>query len=450
MYTAKWHLFPRLNGLSVTKKQLIFINLRLFGDEIKTNEILFNDKRKHPGFWDKRENINLFLQYLKGKLNLNTPNDWNSITRNQIVQLGGSTLLKYYSLYKLKCIGCEEGKSYFSEPKKRKSNKYWRKKENIEEFLLIVKEKLNLKTIDDWNSLTAKQIQELGGGSLLHFYSMNELKCIACPDGEFIFDKPNLTFGFWDKIENVQNFLFELKEKLNLQTIEDWNSITCKQIEQFGGKRLLGKYSIFELKCLACPEGKSMFNKKQNPHGYWNEESNVQLFVDKLKKKYKLNTIEDWNRISAIQIIESGGKSLLSKYSIDEIVQKQYPEESKYFTSSGNRSSQRWLFLKIQQLFPQEEIIEDYFHSGLSRESGSTIQFDIFLVGKNIAFEYHGQQHYEEIASAFAPMEMYQYRDKEKALLCKNFGIQLVVIPYWWDNTLTSLKVKIDAALNKK
>ena len=59
--------------------------------------------------------------------------------------------------------------------------------------------------------------------------------------------------------------------------------------------------------------------------------------------------------------------------------------------------------------------------------------------------KYHGKQHYEDIPSyGYAPFELYTKRDAEKISICKEFGILLIVIPYWWDNTLQSLKATID------
>ena len=108
--------------------------------------------------------------------------------------------------------------------------------------------------------------------------------------------------------------------------------------------------------------------------------------------------------------------------------------------SVQKRSSQRWLFLQVKKLYPHEEIVEDYFHPEISRISGANVQFDIFMIERNIAIEYHGKQHYEDIPSRFSPVETYKHRDVEKQKLCSEHGIQLIVIPYWWDNKLDSLK----------
>ena len=470
-----------------------------------------------PGYWEKQENIDKFLSKIKEKYNLNTPEDWNSITRKHIASNGGSTLLsKYkYSIYELKCMACPEGKSIFNNP-----SRYWEKQENIDKFLLKIKEKYNLNTPEDWNSITQKHIiSNYGGKALLSKYSMFELKSMACPGGKSIFNDPPQSSGYWENKENIDNFLSKIKEKYNLQTPEDWNSITWEQIKSSGGSSLISKYSLYELKCMACPDGKLIFNNPPHSSGYWEKQENIDNFLLKIKEKYNLITLEDWNSITQKHITSNGGGSLLSKFSMFEIKCMAYPEgklsfdkpphslsywenqenvdnflskiKEKYnlntpddwkrisrhqITSLGGwglinsknnikikfemenkttksillstlvsgsahkRSSQRWLFLQIKKLFPHEEIVEDYFHSEISRISGFNVQFDIFMIERNIAIEYHGKQHYEDIPSGFANVETYQNRDIEKEKICSEHGIQLIVIPYWWDNKLESLK----------
>ena len=397
-------------------------------------------------FWQNQENLSNFLNLLKEKLNLKTFDDWNSLTTKQILNYGGNGLLKLYSLNEIKQLGFPEGKDYFPKSIEKKPSKYWDNRENIEKFLKEIQIKLNLKTAEDWNLLTQKQIKQFGGASLLNLFSMYELKCIGFPDGENFFTKANSykAKGYWEKKENVLNFLEDLKVKLNLQTINDWNLISSKDIIKYGGSSLLNLHSMFDLKCMICPDGKFLFSKSicKKSHGFWDKNENIHEFVDKFKQKYNLRTPEDWNRISKAQMIQNGGGGL-SKYSFDEII-NYVPELKDQNIKKNVRSSQRWLFLQIQNLFPQEEIVEDYFHSDLSRESGFSIQFDIFLVNRNIAIEYHGKQHYEDIPAAFSPLELYQQRDNEKQNLCKKYGINLIIIPYWWNNKLNSLKNTIE------
>ena len=408
-----------------------------------------------PGYWENQENILKFLSKLKEKYNLNTPKEWDSITKKHILSNGGRTLLNKYSMFEIKCMGCPEGKSTFKNPPQVPG--YWENKENIHKFLSGIKEKYNLNTPDDWNSITKNHITSNGGRTLLNKYSMSEIKCMACPEGKLTFKNPPQTSGYWENQENIHKFLSNIKEKYNLKTPDDWNSVTATHIQSNGGGSLLSKYSMFELKCMACPEGKLAFNKPYQSSEYWDKEENIHNFFSDIKEKYNLNTPEDWKRISKHQIKSEGGSGLFTNKNFKKIkIKFETPNKTPNFIpfsklisrSSQKRSSQRWLFLQVQKLFPQEEIVEDYFHSEISRISGVTVQFDIFMIERNIAIEYHGKQHYEDIPYGFSNLETYQHRDLEKEKLCSEHGVQLIVIPYWWDNKLDSLKTFLYSKIN--
>ena len=416
----------------------------------------FNKPPQASGYWENQENIDHFLSKIKQKYNLNSPEDWNTITQKQIISNGGSSLLPKYSMFDLKCMACPEGKPLFKNPKQAPG--YWENQENIQTFFSLLQQKYNLNAPEDWNSITQKQIQSNGGGTLLLKYSLFELKCMACPEGKSIFNNPPHTLGYWENQENIFQFLSKIKEKYNLNTPEDWNTITQKQIQSNGGWTLMSKYSLFDLKCMACPEGKLIFNNPSPAPVYWENQENIDNFLSKIKEKYSLNTPEDWKRFSKSQIIQEGGSGLLSD-KLQVKVKFETPNKTTEFIplstlllsrSVQKRSSQRWLFLQVQKLFPHEEIVEDYFHSEISRISGANVQFDIFMIERNIAIEYHGQQHYEDISSAFSPAETYKYRDLEKQKLCSEHGIQLIVIPYWWDNKIDSLKETLFSKIEQK
>ena len=421
-------------------------------------KLSFNNQYQPAGYWENTENIHNFLLKIKEKYNLNTPEDWNSISQEHIKSNGGGTLLLKYSMFDLKCMACPEGKSTFNNPYQAAG--YWENKENIHNFLSKLQEKYNLNTPENWNSITKKHFEINGGSSLLHKYSLFELKCMACPEGKFIFNNTRQASGYWNNEENVLQFLLKIKEKYNLNTPEDWNSISQEHIQSNGGGTLLLKYSMFGLKCMACPEGKLSFNKppQRQASGYWDNENNIHNFLEEIKKKYNLNTPDDWKRISRYQITSEGGRGLFNSKNYPTIkIKFETPNKNIEFLSfsklisrsAHKRSSQRWLFLQIQKLFPGEEIVEDYFHSELSRISGANIQFDIFMTQRNIAIEYHGKQHYEDIPQAFSNVETYKNRDLEKETLCEQHKIQLIVIPYWWDNELNSLRTFLYSKINQ-
>ena len=414
-----------------------------------------------PKDWDTT-NIYSFIQHVKDVYGLNSPEDWNSISREQILVQGGKKLLQQYSVKEIKCLGCPEGESLFLESK---TLGFWNKEQNIKKFFGELKEKYNLNTVKDWDSITQKQIKANGGRSLLLNYSMYEIKCLGFPEGKEYFTRGPNPKGFWDDKKNVILFLDNLKQKCNLQTPDDWNLITRKQIQFYGGGGLSQKYSLYELKCLGCPEGKLIFNNYNLPKrkNFWNNEINRIQFFNDLKQKYNIKTPEDWKRLSKKQLLSNGGFWLFKdKEYLKNLFNDSEHEDSLDYISNlstnleyrnmenQKRSSQRWLFLQVQKIFPDEEIVEDYFHSELSRETGFSVQFDVFLIHRNIAIEYHGKHHYEDIPSGFSPNDMYKKRDQEKEQLCLKYGIQLITIPYWWDNKIDSLRETLNSKINIK
>ena len=442
----------KINGGGTLLKNYSMFDLKCMA--CPEGKSIFNNPYQSPGYWENQENVYNFLLEIKEKYKFNTKQDWNLFSQKHIQSNGGGTLLNKYSMFELKCLACPEGKDFFT-----KSNEtgYWEKKENIHKFLSEIKEKYNLNTPEDWNSITRNLITSNGGSTLLNIYSMFEIKCLACPEGKSMFNAKQSS-RFWDDKKNILTFLSKLKQKYNLNFPEDWNLITVNHIKLNGGASLLRKHSVFELKCMACPEGKATFNNPYQSSEFWEIEENIHNFLEEIKEKYNLNTPQDWKRISRHQIISAGGSGLFNKKNyLDIEIKFETPNEpiksvplSKLISghNAHKRSSQRWLFLQVQKLFPHEEIVEDYFHSEISRISGFNVQFDIFMIERKIAIEYHGKQHYEDIPSAFSNLETYQQRDTEKENLCSEHGIQLIVIPYWWNNKLDSLKTYLYSKIN--
>ena len=440
-----WNQIKSLPGGSRLLQKYSLLELKLMGNPEGKSIFTYSDKNLE--FWNSKENVIQFLNELKETLNLNTENDWNLITNKDIKAFGGSKLIQKYSVSELKSIGFPNGNFMDQKQPVNKPNGYWNNMNNVKFFLEELKEKLNLKTFDDWNLLTQKQITSNGGKALLNNYSLFDLKSIGYPEGKSKFKPAKKSPGYWEDENNVKKFLLKIKDIYNLQTIEDWNKLSFNQIKENGGNTLLYKYSIFELKCIGFPEGKSYFDFARKPLGFWDHKENIIQFLNELKIKLQLNTNEDWSRLSKQQIKLHGGDGLAEKYSLEEIVQFYDPNIKLSIINENKKSSQRWLFLQIQQLFPGEEIVEDYFHPEISRDSGISVQFDIFLINKNIAFEYHGKQHYEDLPSLHHSIEMYQNRDKEKSKLCEKYGIKLIIIPYWWNNRFESLKQSIEQYL---
>ncbi len=69
------------------------------------------------------------------------------------------------------------------------------------------------------------------------------------------------------------------------------------------------------------------------------------------------------------------------------------------------------------------------------------IELDIFIPNYGLAFEYQGKQHFKEYDGV--PVDERRARDEMKRELCKENGITLIEVPYWWNGTKSALAAMI-------
>jgi hypothetical protein len=71
------------------------------------------------------------------------------------------------------------------------------------------------------------------------------------------------------------------------------------------------------------------------------------------------------------------------------------------------------------------------------------MEFDIFVPKYSLAFEYQGEHHYSPTYIFNSGQQNFQERDLQKAQACKQFGISLITVPFWWDKKQSSLHATI-------
>lgn len=132
--------------------------------------------------------------------------------------------------------------------------------------------------------------------------------------------------------------------------------------------------------------------------------------------------------------------------------------EHKWSAKPSNSKSkmQQLLFKIVNELFPDvNDYHFNYFHPFLRFQStGKSMELDIYSPTLKLAFEYHGEQHYQQMESgtnfSFVHLleaqfntAMVRERDQEKRAACSKEGITLIEVPYWWDMTSTSIRATI-------
>ena len=108
------------------------------------------------------------------------------------------------------------------------------------------------------------------------------------------------------------------------------------------------------------------------------------------------------------------------------------------------------MFLYLQNLFPNEDIAQNYELSNIKYNNTETpIILEYFIPVFGLALEYHSKKILKFLKLIYS-LAIQHYRDneaqrkaKERKEKCEANGIILVAIPHWWDNTISSLEATL-------
>eukprot|EP01027_Heterolobosea_sp_BB2_P026356 GEZU01040587.1.p1 GENE.GEZU01040587.1~~GEZU01040587.1.p1 ORF type:complete len:509 (-),score=114.87 GEZU01040587.1:129-1430(-) len=364
---------------------------------------------------------------------------------------------------------------------------FWDDLRNQRRFFDWAARQLNVAKPDDWYNVSGKDVAELGGGGgfLYTYYggSLYKALCAVYPEhGEWLPWRFRVVpSGFWMDKANQRRFLEWAAKQLQVRSPDDWYSkVSHEDICRLGGARLLRGYyndSLPRALVAIFPEvewqpwrfGSSwasssssssllmMMNSVDSPFAN-GDETMLRRYIDYLAKEFDIQQLDEWYRVSHEQIRALGGYATLVEHGgLCAVLKKLYPEhhwdEERFARAKGKKASQRWLRVSAQRLFPDEEIFEDYVHPALSAFQGSntSMTLDICIPSLRLALEYQGQQHYRELhvfggASMSSSTKTQSQRDHEKQSACKDAGITLITVPYWWDRSIESLAAAIYSA----
>jgi hypothetical protein len=190
------------------------------------------------------------------------------------------------------------------------------------EFLDNLGNKLNYKILVDFHHLNLKDIKTFGGTAFFeecYTNSCYEALKDAYPNHKWFEWKlsQNVRPGFWENRDNHREFLDELGNQLLFKEIEDWYTITRKQIAENGGASLVQwKYGNSPYKLITSVYSCHNWNPTSFNigHGYWDKNYNRKDFLDNLGKQLGYKKMEDWYYITRRQIIMNGGYGVLRKY----------------------------------------------------------------------------------------------------------------------------------------
>ena len=401
--------------------------------------------------WTK-ETSRQFLDQMALDLGHTSLDDWYAVSPQSVSSAGGSRLLRLYPSFFAMLEDLYPEKTWDVFRRGQVPRHYWKNPQNVQKWFETLKASLNVEKAQDWNNIPEKSIRQFPGGAsvLAHHGGKANFLASLYPDEMWCIDERlKVPHHYWESHENRRQFMEKLGRRLGITTLEDWRDVTHQQLQKNGAGSLLGRYeSFFALLKSVYPEHDwRLYRKGRVPSGYWNSLSNVRDFVKYFEETHHLSDLEEWYRVSWIQIRLAGGGGLVPKYRrLVKLLSEVYPGhpwDASRLSRSNKRSEQKWLVTLVQKLYPETDVIEEYLYSTSERRS---VEFDVFVPSQMIAFEFQGEHHFREIPS-FGSLEMYQERDRTKRTFCAENRIILVEVPYTWDCSTETLQSLIHEKL---
>ena len=396
-------------------------------------------------------------------------------------------------------------KEEIEEEWKRKPKGYWRSLANQRRFMKKMFQRMGLKRLDDWLAYSLSDLIKGGGGGSwipLYYSSFPHLLSSIYPYHPWRFPHHRIPNGYWRSLDHQRSFMTSLFHSLHLTSEEDWKEYDMKTIKQYGGRGLAEYYKGVYAHLLSAiyPPLSSLWatllpispSSSLSLH-------RISRFILFLQTTYLITCKREWYRV--VPSLPSylrhnrkdwGNDSHSNCYTIDNnninnihndinndinkgrrggggrkewmgggsdnemlckylrLVHADEEWEGKRFTMRWKKTTQLWLKRSLRLLFPSSLLIEDYHHPLLPSTSHLNLELDIYLPQLNLAVEYQGRQHYDDLPAAFSSLESYQSRDTLKISLCSLHHISLLFIPFWWDLSFSSLHSTLLHFLNHK
>jgi len=287
------------------------------------------------------------------------------------------------------------------------------------------------------------------GYGILRSYQGSVIRALtsAFPEYPWIVWKFHKTpHKFWLHLDNQRKFLDWFASSKNFTSLDDFYGVTTQDIIHSGGRGLLNQHRNSLSQCLQAVYPHHLWKAwkfPKCPTHYWKDVSKVAQCMSEVADKLEISCLEDWYRVSVRQVIHIAKAGSLVQYykgihPVLKLLYPSYPWDTQRFHRATKKSAQRYLLLQLKALFPQHDVKENFRHPSLTWLGGLPVELDVYIPSLNLGFEYQGEHHYHDV-HYFGVHQHIRQKDSEKKALCKQHGVTLVDVPYWWDHTQTSL-----------
>lgn len=420
--------------------------LKYSDDKLRNQVFEKYKKRKPQGFWERKETHKFALLWLCKKKNWNFPYGLYQLTKNDIIENNLDGLANYYKLSPTRIVTSILPEYNWRLWKFKMTNvRFWKDDDNKKKYLSWFEKKLKIRTIDDWYKISVKDFKNNYGSTLISTYFDGSIASVIkflYPDKDIDFTKLNRVPPKHFDLSNYSDLriLIDNRAKeLGFSFPNDYYKFSIKKNLKEIRLSILKEDTLCELLNKLYPNQKFypwLFEKTAN--SFWEDHQNIKDYGHWLSKKLEFDSLEDWYDISNEIIYAYDGGGILSKKTIFDIAKISFPKYKWDVTKFDHKKfvSQKRLFKVLKKIFPNEKIQYNNRHPDIRNpKTNYPLELDCFIESKMIAFEYQGEQHYNEVKRFFHKSKVKGksfddsiYRDKIKKKRCKELGINLIEI----------------------
>lgn len=425
------------------------------------NWIPWRFEKVSNGFWKDVNNLKAFMVWAEKEIGINDKDDWYKVSTKTFSQHGGASILIHYGSLLDVLKLCFPDHPWVPWKFESVSSGLWQNRENHKLYFDWLAIQIGIKQLDDWYNVNSTDLEQYGARTVTSFYQSSLHKALS----EIYPEHPWLPWkfktvpqNFWKDMKNQRAFMDWAAAQLHVDSMDKWYSIKNADVKKLGGGSLLSMYNNSLHKTLTTIYSDFSWQPwkfQKLPNQVLKVPEYGSQLVKEAAEKLHIAQLDDWYRISIPQLRETKLDYLAAHHgSLMNLLKKEFPDhpwDIQRF-SSVKKSSQRWLKVTLDQMFPNagkielssrlihKEIHEDFMHPKMvfpNTQRG--LQLDVFIPELSLAFEYQGEQHYNNIGF-FSP---HMQRDIHKKALCKQHSITLIEVPYWWDKRKESLAASI-------
>jgi len=212
-------------------------------------------------FWTVPENRSKYVTWLGDQLGIKNVEDWRFLTPEDLASHHGLGLYDFYGNNLSKLLEDSFGRSFddlwLQETRRdtRARSSYWGQKENRVNALRSVGDRLGFTKPEDWYQLKMSDLAEAGFSGLAGgWYQGSTIAAVQelFPQRTWIpwlFNRvPN---NFWNSTKNQKAYLLWLQERLGIESMDQWYSVTSSAFHNNFGGRLISIYGNSPKKILS-------------------------------------------------------------------------------------------------------------------------------------------------------------------------------------------------------